>query len=63
VLGQDMVAYKVTRTRARAGRQPPARSTTPRSTRASGSPPSPAPLFEYVVQNKNEKGGFDVKGC
>ena len=65
MLGQDLVAYKVTKNaRQRAGRQPARRrSTSPPSTRASGSPPRrSAGSSSTSLENKNEKGGFDVKG-
>jgi hypothetical protein len=64
LLGQDLVAYKVTKNAGneQTGSRPAAFYESTQHAREWIATETQRRLFEYVLQNKNEKGGFDVKG-
>jgi hypothetical protein len=64
LLGQDLVAYKVTRNAAneQTGSRPAAFYESTQHAREWIAAETERRLFEYVLANKNQKGGFNVKG-
>jgi hypothetical protein len=64
LLGQDLVAYKVTKNAAneQTGSRPAAFYESTQHAREWIAAETQRRLFEYVLENKQEKGGFNVKG-